>query len=311
LRIWLLKPGEPVWSDGEDVRLHRTGSLAEYLAKDGHDVVWWTSTFYHPRKIHRFSTDTTLTHGDRIRIEMLHSPGYPKNVSLRRLFDHRKLAQAFRERTRTADRPDLIVTALPTIEFCVESVEYGRRSGVPVVIDVRDLWPDTFVDVLPRALRPVARQAVRPYVAGARLALRSADGIVAMSQGCLAWGLNLAGRHGRDTDRVFPLGYRGTTPDTGADHPETTDLIRRGVDPTKLICWFIGTFGRMYDIGTIIEGARRCARAGRADVQFVISGEGDQRERWITLARGLDNVVFTGWLESREIHYMMSIADIM
>jgi glycosyltransferase involved in cell wall biosynthesis len=42
----------------------------------------------------------------------------------------------------------------------------------------------------------------------------------------------------------------------------------------------------------------------------VISGEGDQRERWITLARGLDNVVFTGWLESREIHYMMSIADI-
>ena len=41
-------------------------------------------------------------------------------------------------------KPDIIVVSLPTIEFSYEACRYGEKNNVPVIVDVRDLWPDSF-----------------------------------------------------------------------------------------------------------------------------------------------------------------------
>ena len=48
LKVWLIKESEalPLGTG----RLMRTGSLAEYLSRKGHDVTWWASTFIHKEK---------------------------------------------------------------------------------------------------------------------------------------------------------------------------------------------------------------------------------------------------------------------
>ncbi|GAI08595.1 unnamed protein product, partial [marine sediment metagenome] len=51
MRIWLITIGEPLPSDNNNDRLYRTGILAKLLIQRGHEVVWWTSTFDHVRKI--------------------------------------------------------------------------------------------------------------------------------------------------------------------------------------------------------------------------------------------------------------------
>src|SRR5690349_7011726 len=82
-----------------------------------------------------------------------------------------------------------------------------------------------------------------------------------------------------------------------------------GVDPTKSIVWFLGILGRTYDVSTVLQAARQLEQR-REDIQFVISGEGDNADRWRSEATGLGNVVFTGWLAKAEIAQMMAFSAI-
>ena len=92
---------------------------------------------------------------------MLHGCGYSSNVSLARFRDHRQVAERFAAAAAAEPRrPDIIVAGLPTIELCLESTRYGKQRGVPVVLDMRDMWPDVFLELLPPALRSAGLSAV-------------------------------------------------------------------------------------------------------------------------------------------------------
>ncbi len=148
MKVWLVTVGEPLPVDGDNPRLMRTGILSGLLAAGGHEVLWWTSAFDHVRKRHRCAGDAeTAAFGYRIR--MLHGGGYRKNVSVARFLDHRDVARKFRGFAGSEPRPDVILCSLPTVELCVEAVRYGGRERVPVVLDVRDLWPDLIAELAP------------------------------------------------------------------------------------------------------------------------------------------------------------------
>jgi glycosyltransferase involved in cell wall biosynthesis len=51
-------------------------------------------------------------------------------------------------------------------------------------------------------------------------------------------------------------------------------------------------------------------RAGTSQFQFVLSGDGEKRQAWQNLARGLNNVVFTGWLDGIRIAAMMQLSRV-
>src|SRR5215470_8360347 len=113
MRIWLLTIGEPLPTDGCAERLLRTGILAEILASRGHKVVWWTSTFDHARKRQRFDNDTTISLAANHTLRLLHGPSYARNVSVKRWFNHRRLARKFsRQAAAEQNQPDLILCSL-------------------------------------------------------------------------------------------------------------------------------------------------------------------------------------------------------
>src|SRR5687768_16760322 len=134
--------GEPLPTDGESVRLLRCGILSDLLVRQGHEVLWWTSTFDHTQKRHRYSDDTGVTLHDGYRLQLLHGRGYPHNISWERLADHRTLARKFSKLAADEPRPDVVLCSFPTIELSREAIRYGERTGVPVILDVRDPWPD-------------------------------------------------------------------------------------------------------------------------------------------------------------------------
>lgn len=71
---------------------------------------------------------------------------------------------------------------------------------------------------------------------------------------------------------------------------------------------FCGTFGVTYDLETIIQAAHRLQHEGRCDIQFVLAGDGDKGRYLRQLAAGLDNVVFTGWLDQTGLRTLMSLS---
>lgn len=299
--------GEPL-PGGKD-RLLRHGLLAQRLVDEGHDVTWWTSTFDHGRKRDRWPADHTLEIGPRYRIRAFRGGGYAKNVSLARIRDHRAVAHKVAASFARVPKPDLILCSYPTIELASASVRYGHRHAVPVAVDVRDQWPDIFLELVPKPLRPPARLALASAFRDARRTLRGATAILGVTPGMVKWGLARAGRTAGPLDRAFPLAYDGTPPPA----PEVEKAVaawrarRIGLPGSFPVCYF-GAFSRhKLALETVLEAARILADRERG-IEFVLCGDGDDLDHYRRLAAGARNVHFPGWVGKSEIWGLMSVA---
>jgi glycosyltransferase involved in cell wall biosynthesis len=312
MRVWVVSVGEPV-PLGADCcdRLFLAGSFSRFLAALGHEVIWWTSAFDHFRKKQWVEQDTRLSLEERLDIWLLWGGGYRANVSLARLRDHRQIARAFAARAWQEPRPDVILAVFPPIRLCLEAVTYGRNAGIPVVVAVRDLWPDAWLDLAPRVLRPAARMLVAPLARKAQSCFAGATAIVGLTEPFLNWAMQRGRRERSPLDRVFPLAYARTAVAT-EELQQARDFwermgIRRG-NGRFVICFF-GSFGRHYDIRTVLAAAR-ILQNDASRVLFVLGGAGERLEKCRSMAADLDNVVFPGWLDDREIRALMHIASV-
>lgn len=311
MRVWLVTVGEPVPTDGINVRLYRTGILSEMLVRAGHEVTWWTSTFDHMQKRHRYGATTSVQIADRARIVFLHSTGYRKNVSIGRIVDHRILARRFAEHVRTEDRPDVIVCSFPTIELAAASVAYGKENGVPVVLDVRDLWPEIFLELAPGWARPLMNMGLWPLWAATRRALRGATAITGNTEAFVKWGLSLAGRGAGSFDRHFLFGYPvpNITPNEAAAAGAFWGGNGLRADGGEFVACFLGTVGRQFDLETVVDAAKGL-EAGGEPVKVVICGVGEKLDALKRRASGSPNIVFPGWINQKQIWTMMGMGSV-
>ena len=308
MNIWLMTVGEPLPTEGAEKRLWRTGLLARMLADKGHKVVWWTSSVNHFQKTLHVQASDRVRIDSHLDIQFLHGPLYTRNISVRRFWNHWVLGREFRRLSVAQQKPDLILCSLPTLELSEEAVKFGRESGVPVLIDIRDRWPDELASALPGPLSRIAPLLLFPMFAQARRALSGATGIVAISKSYLDWGLKLAGRHQHGDDAIFTHGYpRSAAAPLPRDEIDAR-LRKIGIDPDKKLIWFIGTFVGSIDLSTVISAARLLQEQGRDDLQFVLSGEGQDAARYRSEAEGLHNLAFTGWIDKRDIEALSQSA---
>ena len=307
MKIWLTEIGEPLPIDAGS-RLMRCGLLTQTLASRDHDVTWWASTFDHARKMYRRPSSETASPSPHLDLELLHASGYRRNVSLARIRYHRRIARQFSVRAEALPPPDLVYCCVPTLEVTEAALRYATTRGIPVIVDVRDRWPDIFVEPLPRPLRAIARLLLRSEFRRARYVFRSATAILAVSDGYLEWGLRQAARPRGFSDAVFPHAYPRRMLDAAVVARARDELEAVGVDGRRVICAFVGSFGRTYDLGTVIDAARLLQRAGRDDVQFVLAGDGEQRAAWQAQAAGLSNVVLTDWISGDAIAVLLGMA---
>lgn len=168
MTVWIQNPFDSLPLEG--FRKQRYWLMAEAFVAAGHDVTYFTSDFSHvtkrPRKLAEGATGG-------IRLVLLRTRPYRKNVSLARVLSHRAYA---REWERVAvGRPDVIISSMPTLSAAEVAVRLGRRLGARVVLDVQDAWPETFERLAPRGLRLLARLLLWPLRCKARRLYRTAD----------------------------------------------------------------------------------------------------------------------------------------
>lgn len=311
MRIWLITVGEPLPIDGDSTRLLRAGILFGHLTGEGHEVVWWTSTFNHWRKQHYFDRDASIRVNEYGQLKLLHGTGYRKNISFRRVLDHWLVARAFARLAEGEPAPDVILCSLPTLELSVAATRYGLRHGLPVIIDIRDLWPDVMIEMLPAWLRGLARLVALPMQMQARRACRAAFALTANSPPFLEWGLQRAGRSGASRDRVFPFGYVTTTPSESVLFAARQRWQEFGLEEGggAFVACFFGTMGHQFDLETVIDAALQLEQEGR-DFLFVLCGVGEQLEGLKARAGNSRNILFPGWVGKVEIHVLMRIASV-
>lgn len=184
-------------------------------------------------------------------------------------------------------RPDVVIATSPQF-FCGWAgvlVKWLRR--VPLVLEIRDLWPESIVAVgaLPesRLIRFLEWLELRMYAA--------ADLVVTVGEGyrqkLLAKGVPESRLH------VIPNGV-----DRATFHPEVdgADVRREYGLEGAFVCSYIGTIGMGSGLEVALRAARLLRERGRDDVRLVLVGDGAVRGELARRAaeEGLDNLVFTG-----------------
>lgn len=310
MNIWLATIGEPVpLESGHGDRLHRTGYFAQFLANRGHRTLWWTSAFDHFRKRHLSARDQTVDLDRNLRIRMLRGRGYRRNISLARLHDHAEIARKFgceaEQTVRRGLRPDLIVAALPSIDLASACADFGMRHRIPVVLDMRDMWPDIFIDAAPIPMRPLARALLAPMFRQARQACSQAAAIAGITDAFVDWGVARGCRRRTPLDRAFPLGYSMEPPAPEAIRSANENWDRLGVGESGpfTVCYF-GGLSRQLDLMHAIHAARLLEARG-VPMRFVFCGEGDRLKEYRRAADGLANVILPGWVDRASIYTLM------
>lgn len=306
MNIWLIQRAEPLPIDEGQQRLLRTGLLAESLLKRGHDVLWWTSTFHHNLKTYRSNKDSLVKVTDHYRLWMLHGGGYKKNLSLARLIDQHVLAKKFSALAVKEAKPEIIVCSLPSVELCLAAVEYGRREGVPVILDMRDMWPDIFVDVFPKFLRGLARFGLDPMFQAARKACGMATAISGITEPFVEWGLLRGERKRTIMDMSFPIGYKSSQPDAPSldEAQKYWDTMGIGKDKKELVVSFSGTINWQFDLKTVILAVQKILHEG-VPMKLVICGTGDRLAYYQKMASGNPNIIFTGYINASKLFVLM------
>jgi hypothetical protein len=200
-------------------------------------------------------------------------------------------------------RPDVVVATSPQFFCGWAGVRASRFHGVPLVLEIRDLWPDSIAAVgamrNPVALAMLRRLERRMYLA--------ADRIVTVGEG-------------------YRQGILGR-----ADVPERVAVVPNGIDPARFVprvpgrafrrqwnlenrflCAYVGTLGMAHGLDVVVRAAERLRAARRDDVAFVLAGEGAARADLEAATReaGLDDrIVFTGQLPRSDVPEILASAD--
>ncbi len=294
--------------DGGSPRPMRAMNLANKLKLRGHEVFIWSSAFNHQSKTHRSKNFVSIEIAHDFHINLLPSIGYKKHIGFARLLDHAQLGFSLsRKLSHSVDqKPDIAFVGFPPIETAAVFVSWLKKNRVPVILDVKDLWPWIFIDALPPYLKFMAPVLLYPYIFLAKRAIGMATAISSITSEFLIKVQKLGRRNNLKWDMVVPL--------TSAPQEQLSGEIKsiskwwedKGVDlAQKNILCFVGAVSRAYDFRVVVEMMRRL-HSNNINCQLVICGGGEDLNLVKSLFSGFENVVFSGWVGNPKIQTLIS-----
>ena len=265
----------------------RVAGLARLWAEAGHEVHVLTGFPHHPtgrihpdyREAFRRGFLRENFHGVSVHRTWIYPA--PNRGKLRRSLNYGSfMASAALTGSVRLPRPDVIVATSPQLLCAAAGALLSRRFRAPLVMEVRDLWPESLVAVGASGSRA---PLVRMLETLAKSLYRRAAHIVTVTESQRE--AIVAGGIAADRVSVIPNGVDREFFDAGGTRPN-------GSQP--FVVTYIGTLGMAHRLETLLDAAAEFR--GDPSVRFRFVGEGARREALERHAREacLDNVEFVG-----------------
>ncbi len=284
---------------------NRTHEHARRWVADGHEVTVVTGVPNHPRGElfpgyqNRWIQEEWV---DGIRVIRTWMYLTANEGFLRRTLNYLLFALTAVLASRRAGRPDVVVATSPQFFCGVAGALVARLKGRPFVLEVRDLWPDSIVQL--GQLR--SRLAIRLLEWMETRLYRSTAGIVVVTD---SFADHIA-RRGIPRERIT-LVYNGIDTERFRPRPPDRELLRRhGLEDGFRVA-YVGTLGLAHGLGALLDAAERLRQDPA--VRLLLIGDGADRARLEAEAqrRGLQNVRFLGLRPREEIPAWLASLDLL
>jgi glycosyltransferase involved in cell wall biosynthesis len=298
MKVWIFQTGEPLHCDSGNPRPMRAINLANTFVKKGHNVIIWSSSFYHQKKFHRTKLFKKIVINKKLEIRLILSPGYKKNIGIKRLFDHFILAYNFKKKLYIEKTmPDVAFVGYPPIETAFILTSWLKKKKIPYLLDVKDQWPQIFIESFPKILQPLIQLILLPYFYIAKKTLKDSPAICSISNSFLDCFLKFSNRKKNKFDIVAPL----TSPNYQFKNLEEKHVyswwLEKGIIPNNSFrVIFIGSFSRAFDFDLIFNVANYFLEKN-INCEFVLCGDGELNEYLKKKSQNFSNIKIIDWID--------------
>lgn len=300
MRVWLVNHYAYTPSDGASTR---HWSLAHALIEMGHDVTIVASDFYHKGRQARAARSSGPFRREDVAgvpYVWVRTPPYEGNGPRRFwnmvVFALRTVSLGRRGAEVGLAAPDVVIGSSPDLLAAWAAERVARRHGAGLVVEVRDLWPETFV-----TLGGMSRR--HPLVLSfgwveAHL-YRAADGVVSLLPGA--------------TDHIVE---RGAKPSAITWIPNGVDLDLVPTpapapdgDPFTVV--YAGAHGMANGLDCLLDAARLLLEEGGSSIRIRLIGDGPEKNRLRrrVVSEGLTNVELGAPVPKVRVYAELAAAD--
>ena len=283
--------------------------FSKYLQKKGHTVKIFTSSKIHNTDINMIKDRSLYREEmeDGVEYTFVRSRDYKGNgldriVNLADLpFKMWKTMKLFYKK----NRPDVIYTSSPDLFVAFFAVLFGKKHKIPVVVEVRDLWPESIV-VYNHMSRHnpviVALYALEKWL------YKNAARLIFTMPGGKDYICDKHWDNKIDLSKIYNVnnGVDAKVYEYNKQNYSIEDPLLSDTDAFNIV--YTGSIRKVNGIEYLIKVAEFLQKKGYDDIRFLIYGDGNDKEKLIKYCErnSIRNVYFRGKIDNRAIPYVLA-----
>lgn len=299
MRLWIINHYAYTPSDTAGTRHY---SIAKRLIARDHEVLVVASSYYHKAGRERLASDEAFRKEsvDGVPFLWIRSTPYRGNT-IGRFWNMVVFSVRVwrRKGLRGEDAPDVIIGSTPDLFAALAARRLARRFRVPFVLEVHDLWPDTFVELGSYSSR---HPIVWLFERIERYLYKTADRIIS----ALPAAADRMVEKGADRRKIEWI-------PNGVD----LDMVPNPSPPTPgddFVVMYAGAHNPANALDSLIEAAAILEDRGWCDrIMIQLIGDGAEKPKLQNRAKnkGLKIIQFLDSVPKTEIYGLMADADVL
>lgn len=285
--------------------------FSKYLQKNGHTVKIFTSSKIHNTDINMIRDKSLYKEEkvDGIEYTFVKSRDYKGNGIQRILnmvelpFQMWKTMKLFYKK----EKPDVIYTSSPDLFVAFFALLFGKKKKTPVVVEVRDLWPESIVEYKNMSKKNPIIQILYQLE---KWIYKKANRLIFTMPGGKQYIKDKGWEKVVDLQKVHHI-------NNGVDlaefeyNKENSSFFDRDLESNDKKVVYVGSIRLANNLGQLLQAAKVLKEKNRNDIKFLIYGDGTEKEQLEQFASEEKlNVIFKGKVEKKYIPYILSKADV-
>ncbi len=272
----------------------RVSELSRLWVKAGHDVTVLTGFPHYPTGVVPQEYRAKLRHltmredHDGVRVERTWLAVLPNRKTWERILNHASFAVSAALRGSFLDSPDVVIATSPQLLGCLAGLWIATLKRIPLVFEVRDLWPESLTLDANSGLNLQVRSVLSKI---SDLLYRRSRHVVVVTP---AFKKHLIEHYNVAPEKISIV-MNGVDPEVFTPSGETDSVVDEFQLGGRFVVSFIGILGNAHGLSTVAYAAARLQET-RPEVLLLLVGEGADKSnvQALVAAMGLKNLLIIG-----------------